>query len=71
MDVEPDPNAPEPCTQHEQLAARLQPESESEERLVRQIALCNVKLEHIETLLARAQEQLHRVLEDPKNEVSL
>jgi hypothetical protein len=38
---------------------------------VRQIALCNVKLEHIETLLAKAKEQLHQVLEDPKSEVSL
>ena len=71
MDVEPDPNALEPYSQHEQLVVRLQPESESEERLVRQIALCNVKLEHIETLLIRAREQVHHVLEDPKNEVSL
>ena len=71
MDVEPDPNALEPYTQHEQLVVRLQPESESEERLVRQIALCNIKLEHIETLLTRAQEQLHHVLADPKNELSL
>ena len=71
MDAEPEPQAPEPYTQQEQLAARLQPESESEERLVRQIALCNVKLEHIEALLAKAKEQLHYVLEDPKNELSL
>ena len=71
MDVEPKPNALEPYTQHEQLVARLQPESESEERLVRQIALCNVKLEHIETLLTRAKEQVHHVLEDPKNGLSL
>jgi ribosomal protein L17 len=71
MDVEPEFNAFAPYTQHEQLVARLQPESESEERLVRQIVLCSVKLEHIETLLARAKEQLHHVLEDPKNELSL
>lgn len=71
MDAELEPQAPEPYTQQEQLAARLQPESESEERLVRQIALCNVKLEHIETLLAKAQEQLRRVLEASKNEVAL
>ena len=71
MDAEPESQAPEPYTQQEQLAARLQPESEPEERLVRQIALCNVKLEHIETLLAKAEEQLHRVLEDPKNALSL
>jgi hypothetical protein len=71
MDAERDPQAPEPYTQQEQLAARLQPESESEERLVRQIVLCNVKLEHIETLLAKAKEQLRHVLEAPKNELSL
>ena len=72
MDTDkPEPNALEPYTQHEQLIVRLQPESEFEERLVRQIALCNVKLEHIATLLARAKEQLHHVLEDPKNELSL
>lgn len=71
MDTEPEPQVPEPYTQQEQLTARLQPESGSEERLVRQIALCNVKLEHIEALLAKAKEQLHYVLEDPKNELSL
>lgn len=71
MDAELEPQAPEPYTQQEQLAARLQPESESEERLVRQIVLCNVKLEHIETLLAKAKEQLRPVLETPKNELSL
>jgi len=71
MDAEPEPHVPEPYTQHEQLVARLQPESESEERLVRQIVLCSVKLEHIETLLARAKAQVYHVLEDPKNELSL
>jgi len=71
MDAESEPNTPEPCMQHEQLVTRLQPESESEERLVRQIALCSVKLEYIEALLARAKEHLHQVLEGPKNELSL
>ena len=71
MDAEPQPPAPEPYTQQELLVARLQPESESEERLVRQLVLCNVKLEHIETLLARAKAQVYHVLEDPKNELSL
>jgi hypothetical protein len=71
MDVEPEPNALEPYTLHEQLVERLQPESEPEERLVRQIALCNVKLEHIEALLAKAEEQLHRVLANPRNALSL
>ena len=71
MDAEPESHAPEPYTQHELLVARLQPESESEERLVRQLVLCNVKLEHIETLLAKAEEQLYRVLEESKDELSL
>ena len=62
---------PEPYTQQELLVARLQPESEPEERLVRQIALCSVKLEHIETLLTKAEEQLHKVLEDSKDELAL
>jgi hypothetical protein len=39
MDAEPEHNVPEPYTQQEQLLVRLQPESELEERLVRQIAL--------------------------------
>ena len=63
MDAEPEHHVPEPYTQQEQLVVRLQPESELEERLVRQIALCSVKLEHMETLLARAAEQLHKVLD--------
>ena len=71
MDVEPEPNAMETYTQHEQLVARLQPESESEERLVRQLVLCNVKLERIETLLSRAKAQVHHALEDPKNDLAL
>jgi DNA-directed RNA polymerase specialized sigma24 family protein len=38
---------------------------------VRQIALCSVKLEHIETLLARAEEQLRKMLEDSKDKLTL
>jgi hypothetical protein len=67
MDAEPEHNVPEPYTQQEQLLVRLQPESELEERLVRQIALCSVKLEHMETLLAKAAEQLHKMLEEPRD----
>jgi hypothetical protein len=67
MDAEPEHNVPEPYTQQEQLLVRLQPESELEERLVRQIALCSVKLEHMETLLAKAAEQLYKVLEEPRD----
>jgi hypothetical protein len=71
MDAEPESSVPEPYTQQELLVARLQPESEPEERLVRQIALCSVKLEHIEALLAKAEEQLQKVLEDSKDELAL
>ena len=71
MDAELESSTPEPDSQHEQLVARLQPESEPEERLVRQIALCSVRLEYIEALLVRAQEQLHQVLDDRKGEQSL
>ena len=71
MDTEPEHTVPEPYAQQEQLLARLQPESELEERLVRQIALCSVKLEYMETLLARAAEQLHKVLEEPRAAPSL
>ena len=71
MDAAPEHHVPEPYTQQEQLVARLQPESEPEERLVRQIALCSVKLERIGTLLAKAQAQLHTVIKDPRDELSL
>jgi hypothetical protein len=71
MDAAPDSGMLEPYTQQEQLAARLQPESEPEERLVRQIALCSVKLAHLATLLTRAGEQLRKVLEDSKDELAL
>ena len=57
-------------TQHEYWRERLQPESEMEERLVRQMTLCSVKLEHIEKLLAKAERQLHQVLESSQDEPS-
>jgi len=66
MDVEPEHNVPEPSTQQELVFARLQPESDLEERLVRQIVLCSVKLEHMEMLLAKAKEQLYKVLEEAR-----
>jgi len=71
MDVEPEHNAPEPYTQQEQLVVRLQPESELEERLVRQIVLCSVKLEHMEMLLVKAKEQLRKVLDAARDAPSL
>jgi len=67
MDIEPGHNTPEPSTQQEQCVARLQPESELEERLVRQIVLCSVKLEHMEQLLAKAKEQLRKVLDEARD----
>ena len=70
MDVEPEPHVPEPYTQQEQLLARLQPETDIEERLVRQLALCSAKLEHIEALLTRAEKQLRHTLTDAKDELS-
>lgn len=71
MDAAPEPGTPEPYTHQAQLVARLQPESEPEERLVRQIALCSVKLEYIETLLTKAEEQLQKVLEDSQDKLAL
>jgi len=70
MNVEPEHNVPETDTQQEQLFARLQPESELEERLVRQIVLCSNKLEYIEALLAKAEEQLHNMMADPRDALS-
>jgi hypothetical protein len=70
MHAEPEHNVPETPTQQEQLIARLQPESELEERLVRQIVLCSNKLEYIEALLAKAGEQLHRVMADSRAALS-
>jgi hypothetical protein len=71
MDAEPQPHVPETYSQQEQLLARLQPETDIEERLVRQLALCSTKLEHIEALLDRAEKQLRNALTDAKDELSL
>jgi len=70
MDAEPESPVPEIYAQQEQLLARLQPETDIEERLVRQIALCSTKLEHIEALLARAERQLRKALTDAKEGLS-
>ena len=70
METEPEYPVPETYTQQEQLLARLKPETDIEERLVRQIALCSAKLEHIEALLARAEHQLRNALADAKDELS-
>ena len=71
MDAAPEPHVPETDTQQEQLLARLQPETDIEERLVRQLALCSAKLEHIEALLGRAAKQLRNALTDARDELSL
>jgi len=70
MDAEPESPVPATYAQQEQLLARLQPETDIEERLVRQIALCSTKLEHIEALLARAERQLRKALTDAKEGLS-
>ena len=68
MDAEPEPHVPETDTQQEDLLARLQPETDIEERLVRQIVLCSAKLEHIEALLTRAEKQLRHALTEARDE---
>jgi hypothetical protein len=50
--------------QQEQLFARLQPASELEEHLARQIAVCNAQLEQIENRLTKAWSQLNKVYEE-------
>ena len=61
-------DVPETDTQQEEFFVRLQPESELEERLVRQIALCSDKLASLEALLARAETQLRNVIMHSKDE---
>ena len=70
MDAEPEPDVPETYIQQEQFLARLQPETDIEERLVRQIALCSAKLERIEALVTRAEKQLRHALTDARDERS-
>jgi hypothetical protein len=70
MHAGPEQNVPETDTQQEQLFGRLKPESELEERLVRQIALCSNRLAYIETLLVKAAEQLRNVMTDARNALS-
>lgn len=50
--------------QQEQLVERLQPASELEERLVRYMALCEVKLNHIIQQLTQIGERLHHLYEE-------
>ena len=52
----------------ERIFSRLLPESELEERVARQIAVCSYKLEQIENRLTKAWGQLNKVCEDLKYE---
>jgi DNA-binding protein H-NS len=52
----------------EKIFARLQPESELEERLARHIAVCSYKLEQIENRLTKAWCQLNKIYEELKPE---
>lgn len=70
MEMAPDPHTPETQTEHEQLVEQLRPESEQEERLVRQMALCRVKLTHLEELVAKAESQLRQALTSVQDEPS-
>lgn len=50
--------------QQEQAFLRLQPASETEERLARQIALCHTKLSQMQGRLSRAWGQIRKMRED-------
>jgi hypothetical protein len=50
--------------QQEQVFLRLQPASETEERLARQIALCHAKLSQMQGWLSRAWGQIQKMREE-------
>ncbi|HEY7492092.1 MAG TPA: hypothetical protein VIH59_13410 [Candidatus Tectomicrobia bacterium] len=52
--------------QQEQIFARLQPASELEESLARQIVVCGHKLEQLRNRLTKAWCQLNKVYEELK-----
>jgi hypothetical protein len=52
--------------QQEQIFARLQPVSELEESLARQIVVCGYKLEQLRNRLTKAWYQLNKVYEELK-----
>lgn len=69
MNEEPKPDMPSMYIQHqERLVKRLQPDGEFEERLVRQMILCNYKLEQIQDRLTKAWCQLNKVYGELKHE---
>ena len=57
-----------PKKKQEMIFARLQPAGELEERLARQIVLCNYKLEQIQHRLTKAWCQLNKIYEELKPE---
>ena len=69
MNEELKPDMPSEYTQNqERLLNRLQPESEAEERLVRQIIVCNYKLERLRDRLTKAWCQLNKVYDELKHD---
>jgi hypothetical protein len=50
--------------QQEQVFLRLQPASETEERLARQIALCHARLVQMQGRLRRVSGQFQRIYDD-------
>ncbi len=54
----------------EAMYERLQPASEQEERLVRQIALCSYRLEQIENRLTQAWSQLNKIAQELKHDLA-
>jgi hypothetical protein len=50
----------------ETIFARLQPASELEERLARQVVICNYKLEQIQNRFTKAWCQLNKIYEELK-----
>lgn len=65
MDLEPQAGFSDEFMQcQEQFAERLQPASELEERLVRHMALCEVKLEYIIRQLTRVGRRLNDIYEE-------
>jgi hypothetical protein len=69
MNEELKPEMPSMYIQHqERLVSRLQPDSEFEENLVRQLVLCHCKLEQIQNRLTKAWCQFNKIYDEMKYE---
>jgi hypothetical protein len=69
MNEELKPDMPSMYIQHqERLMSRLQPDSEFEESLIRQLVLCHYKLEQIQNRLTKAWCQFNKVYDELKYE---